>query len=210
MRCFLATLALAGALLAVPVLAHAQQFGDRNVVAWGATSLDVTRAVRCAPPLGCRQHAPNVRKHKRHTTVTSRRARVPAVAAPLPRERPAEAPRANLAEGLVREVGRAFPAPSRFIGGRLICALNVNAALAARGIRGTGSAMAKSFLRWGRSTAPVPGAVAIWNRGRNPRAGHVAIVARVERGRVLFWNPSRRGWRLMAVRRPPIAYRIAG
>ncbi len=124
---------------------------------------------------------------------------------PLPKPRPK-----NLAQGLVQEVAGAFSRPSRFIGGRLICAINVNAALAERGIRGTGSAWAKSFLRWGYPSAPVPGAVAIWHRGRNPKSGHVAIVARVERGRVFYWNPGRRGWRLTAYRRHPITYRVAG
>jgi hypothetical protein len=105
--------------------------------------------------------------------------------------------------------GSSLGAPARFIAGRLTCAINVNAALAERGIRGTGSAMAKSFLSWGRPTGPVPGAVAVFHRGA-PRAptGHVAIVASVSSGEVMIWNPTPHGWRLMPQHRRAISYRI--
>lgn len=103
----------------------------------------------------------------------------------------------------VREIGRALEAPIRFIRGKLSCALNVNSALAERGIRGTGSAMARSFLSWGRPSAPVPGAVA-YTRCCGP-TGHVAVVDHLDRhGRPVVWNPSRRGWRLMVLRRPAL------
>lgn len=98
--------------------------------------------------------------------------------------------------------------PNVWIAGRLSCARNVNAALAAMGRHGTGSAMAKSFLTWGSASGPLPGAVAVYNRGRNPKAGHVAIVSRVVGGTVYIWNPVRgRGWVEMPQRRTPIAYR---
>lgn len=98
--------------------------------------------------------------------------------------------------------------PVRYIAGRLICAINVNSALAERGIIGTGSARAKSFLTWGMASAPVPGAVAVSSRGR--RGGHVAIVSRVERGRVYVWNPSPRGrgWQEQAYRYRAISFRV--
>jgi hypothetical protein len=99
-------------------------------------------------------------------------------------------------------------APSRYIGGRLVCAVNVNAALAERGIRGTGSALAKSFLHWGQPSAPVPGAVAVYNRGGKGK-GHVAIVSRVEGGTVYVLNPGRGGWREVAYPKRAIAYRVA-
>lgn len=99
--------------------------------------------------------------------------------------------------------------PARFIPGRLKCAENVNAALAARGIRGSGSAMAKSFLQWGRASGPVPGAVAVYHRGRPGAAtGHVAIVAAVSGGIVRVWNPTPHGWRLVPQHRRAIAYRV--
>lgn len=98
--------------------------------------------------------------------------------------------------------------PNVFVRGRLTCARNVNAALASMGIRGTGSAMAKSFLNWGRPSAPVPGAVAVYNRGG--RKGHVAIVSRVEGGHVYVWNPGRGGWREVVYPKSAIAYRVAG
>lgn len=99
--------------------------------------------------------------------------------------------------------------PARYIGGRLICAINVNAALAERGIRGTGSALAHSFDRWGSASAPVPGAVAVTNRRGG---GHVAIVSRVENGRVYAWNPSTRGrgWKEVDYTNRRARYRVAG
>ncbi len=92
-------------------------------------------------------------------------------------------------------VWAAISKPVRYIAGRLICARNVNAALAERGIKGTGSALAASFRTWGRASGPTPGAVAFnWRRG----GGHVSIVAKVEGGTVYVWNPSPRGqgWQL--------------
>jgi hypothetical protein len=99
--------------------------------------------------------------------------------------------------------------PARYIGGGLVCAVNVNAELARRGIRGAGSALAKSFLRWGRESRPVAGAVAIYGRRGG---GHVAIVSRVVNGRVYVWNPSSRShrWREVEYRKRAIAYRVAG
>lgn len=100
--------------------------------------------------------------------------------------------------------------PARYISGRLICAINVNAALAERGIRGTGSAKAHSFDQWGyRSPVPVVGAVAVTDRRGG---GHVAIVSRVEGGRVFVWNPSSRGrgWREVEYTNRRARYRVAG
>lgn len=101
----------------------------------------------------------------------------------------------------------AIVAPGRYIAGRLVCAVNVNAELARRGIRGTGSALAKSFLSWGRPSAPVPGAVAVYNRGKSKVKGHVAIVSRVVGSTVYVLNPGRGGWREVVYPRPAIAYR---
>jgi hypothetical protein len=100
--------------------------------------------------------------------------------------------------------------PARYIAGRLICAINVNAALAERGIRGTGSALALSFRHWGRSAGgPVPGAVIVSERRGG---GHVAIVSRVENGVVYAWNATggQRGWREIPYRHPVIDYRVPG
>ena len=121
-----------------------------------------------------------------------------------------EGRRGRIDQIAARGAGDVIGRPARYIAGRLICAVNVNAALAERGIRGTGSAMAKSFLRWGQSSAPVPGAVAVSSRGR--RGGHVAIVSRVEGGRVYVWNPSSRGrgWQEVACRHRAIDFRIPG
>ena len=96
-----------------------------------------------------------------------------------------------------------------YIRGRLKCAVNVNAELARRGTQGTGSALAKSFLSWGRSSGPTPGAVAVFSRGRG---GHVAIVHSVRSdGTVLYLNPSsrRQAWQVGPYHRRPIAFRVA-
>jgi hypothetical protein len=98
--------------------------------------------------------------------------------------------------------------PVRYIAGRLKCAVNVNAALAERGIKGTGSALAKSFLSWGRSAGgPVPGAVIVSHRRGG---GHVAIVSRVENGVVYAWNATggQSGWREIPYRKAVIDYRV--
>ena len=89
------------------------------------------------------------------------------------------------------DVGYSLARPTRYIAGRLICAVNVGAALAERGIRGTGSALAHSYDHWGvRVAQPMPGAVAVTDRRGG---GHVAIVSRVEGSRVFVWNPATRG-----------------
>lgn len=100
--------------------------------------------------------------------------------------------------------------PARFIAGRLVCARNVGEALAERGIRGTGSAAALSYLHWGRSAGgPVPGAVIV-----SPRhgGGHVALVSRVENGVVYAWNASggQRGWVEIPYHRRVLDYRVPG
>jgi uncharacterized protein (TIGR02594 family) len=64
------------------------------------------------------------------------------------------------------------------------CAAYVNMALDDLGIQGTESNLAKSFKTIGRSLdAPVPGAIAVFNRG-NPNSifGHVGVVSRVNPG----------------------------
>lgn len=102
----------------------------------------------------------------------------------------------------------AFDKPSTYISGRLICARNVNAALEARGIKGTGSNFAKSFDAWGRASGPTVGAVAVTDRRGG---GHVAIVSRVEDNRVWVWNPSPRGrgWQEMEYTNRRARYRVA-
>ena len=100
--------------------------------------------------------------------------------------------------------------PSRFIAGHLVCAVNVGAALAERGIKGTGSAAALSYLHWGRSAGgPVPGAIIVSSRRGG---GHVAIVSRVVNGVVMAWNATggQRGWREIPYRHPVLDYRVPG
>lgn len=104
--------------------------------------------------------------------------------------------------------GAVLAAPSTFIAGSLKCAVNVNAALAAQGVKGTDSALAKSFLNWGRSSPPVPGAVAVYDRGGIK--GHVAIVKEVlPDGRVVLLNPGRHGWEEGVYNRKAIDYRVS-
>lgn len=101
--------------------------------------------------------------------------------------------------------------PGRFVAGRLKCAVNIGVALAELGIKGTGSAWAKSYLHWGRASGPVPGAVAVFSRGK--RGGHVAIVHDVRPdGTVIYLNPSsrRQAWQVGPYGKRPIAFRVAG
>lgn len=78
-----------------------------------------------------------------------------------------------------RHVGRGNPTGRR----SLWCARFINDALARTGHRGTGSDLARSFAHYGRRLhAPLPGAIAIYSRGRN--SGHVAIVESVNGGTV--------------------------
>ncbi|MGM5033540.1 hypothetical protein [Tardiphaga sp. 803_E3_N1_3] len=117
------------------------------------------------------------------------------------------APRLDVGPGPA--IGLAVARPARYIAGRLICAVNVGAALAERGIKGTGSALARSYDRWGvRVAQPVPGAVAVTDRRGG---GHVAIVSRVEGSRVFVWNPSTRGrgWREVEYTNRHARYRVA-
>jgi uncharacterized protein (TIGR02594 family) len=63
------------------------------------------------------------------------------------------------------------------------CAAYLNMSLSDLGIQGTGSNLAKSFRTLGRELeAPVPGAIAVFNRG-NPNSifGHVGVVGTVDK-----------------------------
>jgi hypothetical protein len=136
-------LAAALCCLAAPAQAEASYrfAGDRY--AWGGMGPDVVKAIR-------------KQRHEKAKGKAKRSYRAPAHRAPI-----------TLAHGLGREVTRAFGQPA-FVRGRLICAVNVGRALA-RGIRGTGSALARSYLHWGRSSGPTPGAVAVFSRGARAR-----------------------------------------
>lgn len=90
-----------------------------------------------------------------------------------------------------------LPKPKGYVRGRLTCAVNVHRALAQRGVKGTGSALAKSYTTWGApSRRPVPGGVAVYHRGRSSTSGHVAVVASASG---MCWNPSarRQDWQLV-------------
>lgn len=185
MRFVFAVLFLCLALPTYVAPAQAQPRDDRYFVAWGGMSSDVIKAVRAS------------RKGKAKGKAKRSR-RAPTYAQPL-----------TLAQGARRELTQAFGQPS-FVRGRLVCAVNVGRALAARGIKGTGSALAMSYRTWGRSSGPVPGAVAVFSRGG--KGGHVAIVDHVRPdGTVIYLNPSARkqAWVVGPYRRQPITYRVA-
>ncbi len=76
-----------------------------------------------------------------------------------------------------------------FVRGRLVCAANVNRLLAHKGIQGTGSALAMSFLRWGRAASIQPGAVQV---ERRRGGGHVRVVSHHDGERFWCLNPSSR------------------
>lgn len=59
------------------------------------------------------------------------------------------------------------------------CAVFVGSMLVRAGFKSSGSAMARSYVRYGKQlTIPVPGAIVVFPRGKPP-SGHVAIVERV-------------------------------
>ncbi len=123
---------------------------------------------------------------------------------------PAERRLAPAAASLTPEPAYTLSRPGRYVAGRLICAVNVGIALAERGIKGTGSALAMSYLKWGRSAGgPVPGAVIVSSRRGG---GHVAIVSRVVNGVVYAWNATggQSGWREIPYRHHVIDYRVPG
>jgi len=61
------------------------------------------------------------------------------------------------------------------------CAAFVNAVLGATGQKGTGSLMARSFLKWGTGTNnPVRGDIAVLRRGSSPIYGHVTFFVKSE------------------------------
>jgi hypothetical protein len=193
--------ALVLAILAVPAAARPYHGDDRWAGVSEARSPGYSRQSRVKRSKAKRRHVRKAQARKaRRAAVRHRGTAKAAQRAP-----------ARAVAAIVETASAGLAKPARFISGSLKCAVNVGSALAARGIQGTGSALAKSYLRWGRESAPVPGAVAVYHRGsRRSGSGHVAIVAKVENGRVLVWNPSRRGWRLQAYRRRAIAYRVAG
>lgn len=55
------------------------------------------------------------------------------------------------------------------------CAAFVGAMLARAGRKPSGSLLARSYLNWGEKCQPVPGAIAVFARGRPP-SGHVAFI----------------------------------
>lgn len=81
------------------------------------------------------------------------------------------------------------------------CSSFVNWTMQQAGVRGTGSAAARSWLQWGRAVTQDaahvrPGDVIVFPRGNNPAQGHVAIVAEVLDGgrvKVIGGNQSVRG-----------------
>lgn len=204
MRTILAVVTLF--VLSAPVMAKPSHgpdtFSGDRYVRVAQSARDVTRSVGCPPPC---QRAGRVRGIIKAAPLSPRQK-----GAPVPRPRPGTVAPLTLADGFTREVGTAVvTVRSHFIRGRLICAANVGQELARRGIKGTGSRLAKSYLSWGRSSGPQPGAVAVFSRGRG---GHVAIVHSVKpNGEVIYLNPSarRQAWVIGPYRRKPIAYRVA-
>lgn len=56
------------------------------------------------------------------------------------------------------------------------CAIFVNAALAMAGLKGSGNAMARGFLKYGqRLMLPAKGAIVVFSSSRGPASGHVGF-----------------------------------
>jgi uncharacterized protein (TIGR02594 family) len=58
------------------------------------------------------------------------------------------------------------------------CSSFVNFCHVQAGVRGTGSASARSWLHWGRPCQPYEGCVVVMSRGTNPALGHVGFYVR--------------------------------
>ncbi len=67
------------------------------------------------------------------------------------------------------------------------CSSFVNWCMSKAGIKGTNSATARSWLKWGTETKPKVGAVAVLSRGANPSNGHVGFyLGEGRRGRIIL------------------------
>jgi uncharacterized protein (TIGR02594 family) len=65
------------------------------------------------------------------------------------------------------------------------CAAFVGAMLTRAGKKSSGSLMARSYTKYGTSTAPKPGAIAVWGRGNSKTLGHVNFVESVQGNRLV-------------------------
>ena len=94
---------------------------------------------------------------------------------------------------LLAEAQRSVGKGARDLGVRrtLWCADAINKWLGRVGINGTGSALARSFARWGEASAPQPGAIGVKHRGR--RGGHVVVVKAVKGNTLIAISPNSRG-----------------
>ncbi|MEL6622517.1 MAG: TIGR02594 family protein [Pseudomonadota bacterium] len=67
------------------------------------------------------------------------------------------------------------------------CAAFVGACLERGGLDGTGSLMARSYMRWGRAVSQAEyGAVAVFSRGGDPSKGHVGFVVGADAKRIFL------------------------
>ena len=60
------------------------------------------------------------------------------------------------------------------------CSCYMNKKIQEAGGRGTRSAMARSWLRWGRKSIGNPGDIAVFERGNDGYSGHVTFVVKIE------------------------------
>lgn len=96
-----------------------------------------------------------------------------------------------------------------FVRGRLVCAINVGRLLEAKGVEPPRSALAMSFLAWGRPSAIRPGAVQV---ERRRGGGHVRVVSHHDGNGWQCINPSARhqDWVLTpCANRNVIGWRVA-
>jgi hypothetical protein len=187
------------AVMAIPSLAQARQHHHRAVA--GQLDPGCNVIFPCTPMAGQTVRGRGLFDGIRSIRVTMHRDRTAHRRAPVARQVASYgAPSPSL--------GYTLGKPSRYIAGRLICAINVGVALAERGIKGTGSARALSYLHWGHSAGgPRVGAVIVSGRRGG---GHVAIVSRIENGVVYAWNATggQSGWREIPYRHSVIDYRV--
>ncbi len=75
------------------------------------------------------------------------------------------------------------------------CSSFINWCVKQTGLKGTNSAAARSWLKWGKEISePITGCIVVLKRGNNPKQGHVGLYVKSENGtnkiRVLGGNQS--------------------
>lgn len=93
----------------------------------------------------------------------------------------------------VLSASRRYGGTTRWRNNRLWCADYANRVLDDVGIKGTGSRLARDFLKWGTKVhSPQPGDVVVLSRGKRGNAGHVGFFMRYEGSKIVIHSGNTR------------------